>query len=193
LFVPGVADGRLGRGQLSGVVTDQTGAVVQGAQVKITLENGGTMSAKTDSAGQWLVSGLPSGPVRIMVSAPGFQSAQLRTQYDSGRPSRYDSRLNVGAVSETVEVTSSAPSIDTTQTTTRKRKDRDKERDEKKAEALAQNAASSNVLDLQKRVAGVLPVRIDVPRVGNSYHFARALVLDEETKVTFNYKTAAKK
>ena len=48
-----------------------------------------------------------------------------------------------------------------------------KERDEKKAEALAQNGASSNVLDLQKRVAGVLPVRVDVPRAGNSYRFAR--------------------
>ena len=49
------------------------------------------------------------------------------------------------------------------------------------------------MLDLQKRVAGVLPVRIDVPRAGNSYRFVRALVLDEETKVTFNYKTSAKR
>lgn len=129
-----------------------------------------------------------------MVSAQGFQSAQLHTQYDSGRPSRYDARLNVGTVSETVEVTASSPVIGTTTTTVRRgKKDRDRERDEKKAEALAQNAASSNVLDLQKRVAGVLPVRIDVPRVGNSYHFARALVLDEETKVTFNYKTDEKR
>ncbi len=48
------------------------------------------------------------------------------------------------------------------------------------------------MLDLQKRVAGVLPVRVDVPRAGNSYRFARALVLDEETKVTFTYKTMAR-
>jgi hypothetical protein len=38
----------------------------------------------------------------------------------------------------------------------------------------------------------VLPVGIDVPRAGNSYHFARALVLDEETKLTFNYKSEMK-
>ena len=82
------------------------------------------------------------------------------------------------------------PLVETTTTTVRgRKKDRDKEREEKKAEALAQNGASSNVLDLQKRVAGVLPVRVDVPRAGNSYRFARALVLDEETKVTFSYKT----
>jgi hypothetical protein len=98
--------------------------------------------------------------------------------------------LNVGTVSETVEVTAQVPLIETTTATVRRgKKDGDKQRDEKKAELLAQNAASANVLDLQKRVAGVLPVRVDVPRAGNSYRFARALVLDEETKVTFSYKT----
>jgi hypothetical protein len=191
LFVPGVVDRRLSSGQLSGVVFDPMGAVISGAQVKITLENGGIMTTASDSAGHWLVSGVPSGPVQITVTAQGFQSAQLHTQYDSGRPSRYDARLNVGTASETVEVTASTPLIETSTTEVRRgrKKDRDKERDEKKAEAMAQNGASSNVLDLQKRVAGVLPVRVDVPRAGNSYRFARALVLDEETKVTFSYKT----
>lgn len=194
LFVPGVVDGRLSVGQLGGVVTDQQGAVVVGAQVTITLENGGTMTTASDGSGHWVASGVPSGPVKIQVSAQGFQSANLRTQYDAGRPSRYDARLPVGSVSETVEVTAQAPLVETTTTTVRRgKKDRDRERDEKKAEALAQNAASANVLDLQKRVAGVLPVRVDVPRAGNSYRFARALVLDEETKVTFSYKTMAKK
>jgi len=61
-----------------------------------------------------------------------------------------------------------------------------------KQQQQAQNQASSNVYNLQKKVSGVLPVRIDVPRAGNSYHFARALVLDEETKLTFNYKSELK-
>jgi len=190
LLVPGIADGRLSYGQLSGTVVDQTGAVIQGAQVNITLENSGTMTTTSDASGRWVFSGVPSGRVKIQVSAQGFQSANLHTQYDASRPSRYDARLNVGTASETVEVTTSSPLIETTTTSVRRgKKDRDKERDEKKAEALAQNAASANVLDLQKRVAGVLPVRVDVPRAGNSYRFARALVLDEETKVTFSYKT----
>ena len=51
------------------------------------------------------------------------------------------------------------------------------------------NTASSNVMKLQQRVAGVLPVPIDVPRAGTSFAFVRPLVLDEETKVTFTYKT----
>ena len=52
-----------------------------------------------------------------------------------------------------------------------------------------QNAASINVLNLQKRVSGVLPVVVEVPRAGTSFSFVRPLVLDEETKVTFSYKT----
>ena len=51
------------------------------------------------------------------------------------------------------------------------------------------NTPSANVVNLQRRVAGVLPVAIDVPRTGTSFQFARALVLDEETKVTFSYKS----
>jgi hypothetical protein len=37
-------------------------------------------------------------------------------------------------------------------------------------------------------VAGVPPVRIDVPRVGAAYHVFRPLVLDEETTVRFDYR-----
>jgi hypothetical protein len=51
-----------------------------------------------------------------------------------------------------------------------------------------QAEASPNVLNLQQRVAGVLPIHIDVPRTGKSYRFVRTLLLDEETKVTFRYK-----
>ncbi|MET0554139.1 MAG: hypothetical protein ABW221_13940 [Vicinamibacteria bacterium] len=48
--------------------------------------------------------------------------------------------------------------------------------------------ASANVSNLQRRVAGVLPVRLDVPRAGTSYRFFRPLVVDEETTVRFAYK-----
>jgi hypothetical protein len=43
-------------------------------------------------------------------------------------------------------------------------------------------------MNLQQRVAGVLPIRVDVPHEGASYRFVRPLVTDEETKVTFTYK-----
>jgi hypothetical protein len=50
------------------------------------------------------------------------------------------------------------------------------------------NAPSQNVLNFQRRVAGVLPVKVDVPKSGKSYRFVRPLVMDEETRVTFQYK-----
>jgi hypothetical protein len=54
---------------------------------------------------------------------------------------------------------------------------------------IVSNEASANIYSLQRRVAGVLPIRVDVPRAGASYSFIRPLVLDEETKVTFRYKS----
>jgi hypothetical protein len=52
----------------------------------------------------------------------------------------------------------------------------------------AGNELSQNVQNLQKRAAGVLPVRLDVPRAGRSHTFVRPLVMDEETRVVFRYK-----
>jgi hypothetical protein len=52
----------------------------------------------------------------------------------------------------------------------------------------AGGARSANVQLLQRRAAGVLPVRIDVPRAGTSHRFVKPLVVDEETVVTFRYK-----
>ncbi len=81
--------------------------------------------------------------------------------------------------SETVQVMA-----ETTEIRVSKRNERDARKNAEK-----QQAASSNVTNLQQRVSGILPVRVDVPRAGNSYHFVRPLVLDEETKVTFTYKS----
>lgn len=59
---------------------------------------------------------------------------------------------------------------------------------EAKKDEPAQQAPSANVANLQRRVAGVLPVRLDIPRSGVSCRFARALVLDEETTVSLRYR-----
>jgi len=208
LVVPGVRGGALQPGQMEGYIVDQQGAVVQGAQVRITNSQTGVVRVtKTDSNGHWTVFKMPAGSYRIAASANGFNTSELTAQYAAGVTGRYDFKLGVGTASETVEVTAVSPMTDTSNSQGTHTfnpgsnsngpgfsggSDR-KDRDSKKQEAFNQNNASANVFDLQKRVAGVLPVRIDVPRAGNSYRFARALVLDEETKVTFSYKTAEKK
>jgi len=85
----------------------------------------------------------------------------------------------IGGVSESIEVRGKDQENESRQI----------ERDLKKNQAAASSSASVNVLNLQRRVAGVLPVQVDVPRAGSSYSFVRPLVLDEETKITFTYKT----
>jgi len=59
----------------------------------------------------------------------------------------------------------------------------------KKDRAAQLNTASQNVFNLQRRVAGILPVAVEVPRSGKSYRFVRPLVMEEETRITFNYKS----
>ena len=48
---------------------------------------------------------------------------------------------------------------------------------------------SPNVTNLQRRVAGILPIAIEVPRSGKAYRFVRPLVMEEETRITFQYKS----
>ena len=210
LFAPGVKGGPIGAlqpGQMEGYVTDPQGAVISGAQIRVTnTESGVTRAATTDSSGHWTILHMPAGPYRVQASAPNFKTSTLTARYDVGVTGRYDFKMTVGETNSTVEVTAEAPIVETTQsqvtnsfsTTTPNNTPGISggwtgKKDRKKQEPVVDNQASANVYDLQKRVAGVLPVRIDVPRAGNSYRFERALVLDEETKVTFTYKTTAKK
>ena len=49
-------------------------------------------------------------------------------------------------------------------------------------------APSQNIVSLQRRVEGVLPVPVDVPRAGTMQKFVRPLVVDQEATVTLRYK-----
>jgi hypothetical protein len=170
-------------GQLGGIIVDSSGAVIPNAQISVTqVETGAVRNVVTDSSGRWVVSNLPSGRVKVTASAPGFKHLVRELNYDGSRPVPFSFALNVGAVTEVVTVEASNGPYDA----------RDSERIERNARKIAaqqQTAASANVTNLQQRVSGVLPVRVDVPRAGNSYHFVRPLVLDEETKVSFTYKS----
>ena len=168
-------------GQIGGYVVDANGATIANAQISVTqLDIGVTRTAVTDDSGHWVVSGLSSGRVQIRTIAPGFQSEIRSLQYDANRPTSLSFGLSIASASESVTVMDE---------TAEAQQSRRIERDLRKQQQAAQNAASRNVFSLQQRVAGVLPVRFDVPRAGSSYRFVRPLVLGEETRVTFTYKT----
>jgi hypothetical protein len=92
-------------------------------------------------------------------------------------------------VAETVEVTASAPQIETSEASLSATNGRNYTQLVQLAPGVAGKSASANVVNLQKRVAGVLPVAIEVPRTGTLFSFVRPLVLDEETRVTFSYRS----
>lgn len=166
-------------GQIGGVIADPSGAVIPNARMTVSdPATGFSMSTRTDQQGRWVVSNVPTGQVKIRAEAQGFKTADRQAIYDASRPSTYSFRMEVGALAETVEVAAQSLTLIG--------------RDYSELEPLKKNIpqqASANVLNLQKRVAGVLPVPIDVPRAGTSFSFVRPLVLDEETKVTFSYKS----
>jgi hypothetical protein len=58
-----------------------------------------------------------------------------------------------------------------------------------KVSPVSELPPSTNVTNLQQRVVGVLPIAVNVPRTGSSYRFVRALAVDEETTLTFHYRT----
>jgi hypothetical protein len=142
-------------------------------------DTGFTTSTVSDDEGRWIVSNLPSGRVKINASANGFKSTTRDAIYNADQPAHASFSLSVGSTAETVEVRSEAVPINGRNFT---------DVFALKAGAF-QQAASANVMNLQRRVAGVLPVAIDVPRAGTSFQFVRPLVLGEETKVAFNYKS----
>lgn len=182
---PPPAASPLNPGQLGGTATDPQGAVIAGARVTVTSTRTGVKkTTTTDSSGRWFVANMPSGPVKVEIASQGFRTAVANYQRDSDAPIETDMRLSIAAAAETVEVTTAEPMIEGLNP----RGDSGREKKKKQAEQQQVSGPSSNVMNLQRRVAGVLPVRVDVPRAGNSYRFVRPLVLDEETKVTFNYK-----
>ena len=175
-----VSMGALLPGQLGGVLADPSGAVISNARVTVTQpDTGFSMATMTDQQGRWVVSNLQSGKIRIKAEYPGFKTTVRDAVYDASQPSTFSFALSLGSVTETVEVTAESPALNGRNYSELKQPNVN----------APQRGASVNVMNLQKRVAGVLPVPIPVPRAGTSFSFVRPLVLDEETKVTFSYKS----
>jgi hypothetical protein len=172
--------------QLGGIVTDQSGAAISGARVTVNaLDTGLSRFATTNQSGLWSMLGIPTGRLNIRIESPGFKITELHdVAYDANRHGPLSTVLSVASTSETVEVTTEALSVNGRNVGEFDRL----EKEAKKQAQIAQNTPSSNVMNLQRRVAGVLPVAVDVPRAGTAFHFVRPLVVDEETKVTFGYK-----
>ena len=92
--------------QLSGTIVDSSGAVIAGAIVQLRTSNDTLLkTTQSDKNGSFLVSGLPAGNYRLVVSHPGFEPREIPlTIGTTATPSPLHISLAVSAVSTTVNV-----------------------------------------------------------------------------------------
>lgn len=108
-------------GSIAGVVTDATGAVVPG--VKITVQHTGTTAAysgSTNQLGTYHLRSLPVGIYRLTAEAPGFrrfEAADIRVQVNE--VARVDITMQVGQITESVEVQANVVTVNTEDATLR--------------------------------------------------------------------------
>lgn len=101
-------------GRISGAVTDQTGAVVAGATVDVTnVQTGVVRHLVTDQAGEYVAPNLSPGTYAVRAAAKGFKTLERQNiVLEIDKDVRADMQLAPGEVTQTVEVTSSVPLID---------------------------------------------------------------------------------
>ena len=118
--------------------------------------------------GAFALSNVVPGLVTVTATLAGFRSAQSSFNADE-RPRRLEIAMPVSSsVEETLAVTAAeSPRVD--------------------LQRSAVAPPSQNVVDLQRKATGVLPVRVDVPRAGTSHQFVKPLVVDQETVVRLRY------
>jgi hypothetical protein len=105
--------------QISGTVRDQTGAVLPGVEVTATqTETGVARNALTNETGTYVLSNLAIGPYRLEASLPGFRSfVQTGIVLQVNANVVIQPTLEVGQVTEQVEVEANAALVETRSST----------------------------------------------------------------------------
>ena len=115
LLLAPFALGQVDEGSVTGLVQDATGAVVPNA--KVTLLNTGqglSVVTNTDSAGVYTFSPVRIGNYSVSVAAPGFSvTTQQNVNVAVSQNVRVNVQLNLGAETQTVEVTTAPPQLQT--------------------------------------------------------------------------------
>src|SRR5271154_7336548 len=105
-------------GSLSGTVTDSSGSAIPAAQVVLTsLATGATQTLTTGGDGLYTFVNLNPGDYRLEVQKDGFKHYRREpVTVQVGQSFRIDPALEIGAVTQTVEVTGETPLLTPTDT-----------------------------------------------------------------------------
>jgi len=176
-------------GLVRGRVRDTSGAVLPGVTIELSspsfIEK--VRAGLTDSKGEFVFLGIVPGNIGLTAFLSGFASVSKSFSFD-GKVHQEDLTMRIGSVSETVTVTAETPTVDvrsTARTFTFGDGVNRADRVDREPQTVP---PSQNVINLQRRTSGVLPIRVDVPRAGTSHQFIKPLVIDQETTVTLRYK-----
>ena len=106
-----------GLGSLAGKVTDASGAVVPGTQVKLFDAAGNLIGSQlTNNQGHYSFDDLPAMAYRMEVSHQGFQTARVNgLAVSGGRELTQDLALSLGATTSTVTVSATADTVNTSE------------------------------------------------------------------------------
>jgi hypothetical protein len=104
-----------GLGGLSGVITDSSGGVVAGAQVKVYSDSNDLVATTTtDHEGKYEVGDLPAANYRLSFSSPGFKNYEIQgLSLGGGRELTQNAALQIGSVSESITVNAEASTVET--------------------------------------------------------------------------------
>jgi hypothetical protein len=101
-----IAAAQTSSGSIVGRVTDSTHAMIASASIKVrNVATNQTRTAETQIDGQYTVSNLPAGDYDVTVDKAGFkQVRETNLELQVEQVARLDVQLDVGSVSETVEI-----------------------------------------------------------------------------------------
>jgi hypothetical protein len=119
LLVPCIslhAQTTISTGSIQGTITDASGAVVSGAQVKIiSKDTANVITVNTTSSGAYTSGALTPGQYTVSVEAQGFKTTNLPVNVQVGVTSTGSIKLQVGQASQVVEVQASELQVNTEQ------------------------------------------------------------------------------
>jgi hypothetical protein len=111
----GLAYGQAITGVVVGTILDAQGAAVTGADVTSTNVTTGVVAAtKTNSSGEYRFDNLLPGTYRISAKMTGFKSISEQVDVEVSRTATRNLTLSPGSTTETIEVSGTPPTIDTT-------------------------------------------------------------------------------
>lgn len=118
-FLATTAQAQTVTGTVTGIVTDNTGAVIRNAQVTAhNVDTGVDSKASTDSAGLYRIAYLPIGRYTVQVKADGFGAQTVPAfQLEALQTTSFNIKLAVGASESTVNVSEAAEILDTNDAT----------------------------------------------------------------------------